>query len=96
TAVLSPVPHPVFDRSDIIKYDRISPDDFANPAFRDDYVRALSVTMNPFLPDRGREKPILADSLYGPFVVFAEVLLCILLFFLFLAGVWRKFGNKTG
>lgn len=96
TAISSPAPQPVIDRSDVIRYDSISTGDFATPTFRDDYVRAFSITLGIFLPNRGSERPDLASPLYGPFIVFGETLLCLLLFSLFAAGVWRKFGKKAG
>ncbi len=96
TAVSSPAPQAIVDRSDVIRYGSISPGDFGSPAFRDDYLRALSVTLGIFLPDQGKEIPVLASPLYGPFVALAEMLLCILFFFLFAAGVWRKFRRSTG
>lgn len=96
TAVSSPAPQSIIDRSGVIRYGSISPSDFASPAFRNDYIRALSVTLDIFLPDQGQERPVLATVLYAPFVAFAEVLLCLLFFFLFVVGIWRKFGRRTG
>jgi hypothetical protein len=95
TAVASPAPQPIDDRSGVIRYGSISPGDFTSPAFRNDYLRALSVTLGVFLPDQGTETPVLADPLYGRFAVLAEILLCVLFFFLFAAGVWRKFGRRA-
>jgi hypothetical protein len=96
TAVASPAPQSIVDRSGVIRYGSISLSDFANPAFRSDYLRALSVTLDIFLPDQGTESPVLAEPLYGPFVALTELLLSILFFLLFAAGVWRKFGRRTG
>jgi hypothetical protein len=96
TAVSSPAPEPIVDRSGIVRYGSISLSDFANPAFRNDYLRALSVTLGSVLPDRENEDPVIADPLRGRLVVLGENLLCALFFFLFAIGVWRKFGRKVG
>jgi hypothetical protein len=94
TAVSLPAPESITDRSSTIRYGSISFGDLSSPAFREDYLRAVSVTLNGFLPNHEGDAPTLSDSLYGPYVILAETLFYILFFFLFAAGVWRKFGKR--
>lgn len=96
TAVSSPAPESIVGRAGIIRYGSISPSDFMSPTFRDDYLRAVSATVGLFLPNAGQDAPVLADSPYRTFIIVAEMLLCILFFFLFATGVWRKFGRRAG
>jgi hypothetical protein len=87
-------PLPVDSTSNVIRYDAIRPADFCQPAFLADYVRALSATLGIFTPERYRTDYFIDSPRWGTVVVFAEAFLISLLFFLFIAALWRKLGRR--
>jgi hypothetical protein len=95
TAVSTPAAEPAYRVTDLVKYDTISIGDLSSPSFRADFLRALSVALGAFVPGRVMSRYVLVDPLAGPYILLAETLFFILFFFLFAAGVWRKFGSRA-
>ncbi len=94
SAIIVLSPDNIVERGGLIKYHNFSPDVIISHDFRNDYLKALSVNLKVFTKSRVKTSYVIADSEWAPLILTIEAIIAIILLWLFLVSMNRKFKRS--